>query len=482
MTIRISMNMIAVMLRGWDCTLNIQPHPGRVLSSAGFYPAPSRICISQIGADACCQNGNDSIIIRNCPLSLAFELVQNIFDCFNDWEQLAITLIRGARWNDLIATLGLFCTNPLVLFDANHAVLAMSERYGFGDVDAEWDFLLKYKMASRAAVEAGINRPRFREVLENGTGAYLTPSTGPNVPAYLTVSVSVEGKIRCFLSSVGCKAPFLPGEIDVLSALAAIMSATISRSFFPDGQPSFQDTNIFDECLSGNVDKAVLSRRLSYLGWDDNDSYTLYGLLFDKSQLTDNIIRAKTAFTNAAITPCSIVNNILVFFVNNTRAKKDVTIDHIWVIASQYNVPIVCSLPFSSIDNALFGMSQLSFLSDQNCAVNKLNSFSDYAVDFLLLSGNQKELFHACHPGVIQLLSCNPSKNEPYAKALEAYLRFDRSLSAAANALNVHKNTISYRISKALEISRINVDSSYERQYALLSFRLCHLIHSNDLS
>ena len=57
-------------------------------------------------------------------------------------------------------------------------------------------------------------------------------------------------------------------------------------------------------------------------------------------------------------------------------------------------------------------------------------------------------------------------------EALAAYLSTERSITEAARFLKIHKNTLSYRVNRALEISGIDVNSHYDREYAKLSLRL----------
>ena len=54
--------------------------------------------------------------------------------------------------------------------------------------------------------------------------------------------------------------------------------------------------------------------------------------------------------------------------------------------------------------------------------------------------------------------------------SFEMYLRNERSLQETSRLLGIHKNTVSYRVQNVLELTRLNIDDRYDREYALITF------------
>ena len=50
------------------------------------------------------------------------------------------------------------------------------------------------------------------------------------------------------------------------------------------------------------------------------------------------------------------------------------------------------------------------------------------------------------------------------------YLRNERSLQETSKQLGIHKNTVSYRIQNVLELTKLNIDDRYDREYSLVTF------------
>ena len=73
------------------------------------------------------------------------------------------------------------------------------------------------------------------------------------------------------------------------------------------------------------------------------------------------------------------------------------------------------------------------------------------------------------HPALLQLLSIDQSSDTEYFQTLKTYLLEDRSMSKSARLLNIHLNTMKYRMQKIIELTGINLDDENVRIHLLLS-------------
>lgn len=471
----ITMNMIAIMIKDVEFEAHIHPHPQYILASAGLSPAENRAYIFEAGDNAVCKNGVDYIVFPKCTKERALEYVQSIFDFYNHWEHQVMYLVRDGKWQEAVNSLDEFCKNPVALFDSNLAVLSMSERFGPGTVDEEWDFLLKFRISSRSAVQSGRGRARFMETLEDGPGVFFTPPEAPGLPGYLTISIRTNEKVCGYVSSVSTVCAFDNGEVEALAAFARLIAFLIHNITIETNENIIQRANAFEQYLQGIVDKKAFERRLSYLGWQPDESYIMYALIFDADSVKNDIIRARIAINNTTSLPCVTVDNMLIIIVNNTCTNKVFVTELLETLSAQYKARLVCSLTFNSAFHINHGLSQIRYIKDLPLPEG-LTDFYGYAVDYILLSSEKEDLYYACHPGIIRLMSENPQKNLLYAQALKAYLVSNHSVSAAADKIGVHKNTLFYRIEKAIEIAGLDQNSEYDMLYALTSIRIIELL------
>ena len=76
------------------------------------------------------------------------------------------------------------------------------------------------------------------------------------------------------------------------------------------------------------------------------------------------------------------------------------------------------------------------------------------------------------HPGVVRLLESDERNGTAFVESLYAYLICSKSLKEAAQMLNVHRNTLVYRLKKIREICPIDPPESEQRFALLLSCKI----------
>jgi purine catabolism regulator len=65
-------------------------------------------------------------------------------------------------------------------------------------------------------------------------------------------------------------------------------------------------------------------------------------------------------------------------------------------------------------------------------------------------------------------------------KTLEAYFEHNGNLSQAAEALYIHRNTLTYRMERIAEISGLDLDHNETRLAVQLALRIHRMLESND--
>ena len=88
----------------------------------------------------------------------------------------------------------------------------------------------------------------------------------------------------------------------------------------------------------------------------------------------------------------------------------------------------------------------------------------------LFLQKEASDIF--CHPQLNRLQQFDEKHDTDYAFSLYIYLIHERNSVLAADALNIHPNTLRYRLKKIQEITNLNLDDAHERQYLIISYEL----------
>ena len=108
--------------------VNDDEDPADLMSARMAY-APNCLQVSSLGRNVLCQSTpSNRFLIEDISLQEAFEIIQGIFDYYNDWEASAFRLSAEKKFQELVDSCHPIFHNPIALFDGNHQVLATSSR------------------------------------------------------------------------------------------------------------------------------------------------------------------------------------------------------------------------------------------------------------------------------------------------------------------------------------------------------------------
>jgi len=84
----------------------------------------------------------------------------------------------------------------------------------------------------------------------------------------------------------------------------------------------------------------------------------------------------------------------------------------------------------------------------------------------------QNEEMALLHPALDTLKRTDTRDGTAYYETLKTYLWLQCNMSAAAEELNLHRNSMKYRMQRIREMTDIDLEDAAEREYLLLSFRI----------
>ena len=82
------------------------------------------------------------------------------------------------------------------------------------------------------------------------------------------------------------------------------------------------------------------------------------------------------------------------------------------------------------------------------------------------------------HPSVKLLLRHDKEKNTDFTETLFCYVRHKNDITAAAKALNVHYNTLKYRINRIVELTGVDFDDEMTAFQLIISDKILGLVRS----
>lgn len=96
----------------------------------------------------------------------------------------------------------------------------------------------------------------------------------------------------------------------------------------------------------------------------------------------------------------------------------------------------------------------------------------DLCVEDVIKQHNFGTLNYLCHPGLISLLRYDNRYGTALAQTLRVYIESNCNATACAQAMNVHRNTVNYRINLIEDLISGSLSDVYLRQKLLFSYEL----------
>jgi sugar diacid utilization regulator len=141
-------------------------------------------------------------------------------------------------------------------------------------------------------------------------------------------------------------------------------------------------------------------------------------------------------------------------------------------------VQLTCGLSeqLGSADTAPRGLQQASDAVDLGVRIGRAGSvvaYDDLGVYRLLLQiGDMRQLWHFAEDVLGELITYEAAHSLDLIGTLSVYLQEHASLKRAAWRLRVHTNTISYRINRIEELTRLRLDDAEDRLSAHVAVKI----------
>ncbi len=478
---KLSMWMIANRLSSLDMVLDIKNNAPVVLKSARRVYATNCVHVYREGEDLVCSGEGDTIRVHNMDVTQGVEIIQSVFDYFQDWADQLIQLIRRRDYQGVIDLAWQVFQNPMMILDGNSRVLAITRQYPADSLDEEWAYLCQYGYTSLNAMQQMRNNHTAADFWQHGTQSFRfsrNKTLAYNGISYcLYCNDAVCGRITVLEKERATN----PGDWQLLEYIAAMLEPSLGQIYY---ESFLNNTNVFYNILFGNAyDEKLLETQLEYQGWNADDCYYL-ALAEIVSQDgrgdPDRSLDLVMQVILQQVKNCIVMKKqpyILMF--SNRNLRKDPAMQEFFRYLEARNpVKVSFSLPCKGIEQAGYLYAQAAYAAATGKMFHPQDNyydFFDYAIDYIVESDSLIKSVHACMPAVIQLWEQSQVNGDELFHTLKIFLDNERSVSRASTALFTHRNTVLYRIRKIQEILEHSLDDAYARKYCQLSVDILEL-------
>ncbi len=415
------------------------------------------------------------------PINEVLNTILTTFQHYHDFEmQLGAIVTGGGSLSDLCLLSSDFFRNPVYIHDNMFTVLAMSHRVD-GTLKLEYNEKNGRIHIPLWLIDDFKFDNSYRSTLEQHHASIWGNDQYPFNMRSLYVNLWDGSQYRGRLLINEISTPLQPGQFQAAEYLAEYIMMILRRNDRDRNHHyrSFDDTFI-DLISTGQADRYDLEAMLDVLDWDARDQYLCLKL---QSQDSDIAIRSDGALRSKL---ASLLQHYFSFYyeqqlcavVNLTRFRVSPHAIRLQLaphIRDSYMFGGLSS-PVSGILTIGSGFRQADIALRAAAAAKHsqwLVSFADCALDYIQSCAAEQlppELLAA--PVLQELRQFDKAHSTQYYDTLRAFLLHERSIPKTAEALIIHRTTLTYRLGKLQEQWNLNLDDSDTRLYLLLSFRL----------
>lgn len=486
---RLSMWMIANRLSSLDLELDIRSSAPAVLKSARRVYATNCVHVYSEGEDVICNGEGDIIRIPNMDLLTGFEIIQGVFDYFQDWMDEILQMVRERNYQGIVDLAWYVCRNPIILMDGNNRVIGITRQYPDDSLDEEWYYLCNYGYTSLNAVSQMRDDKTGLEMLQHGPRAFQFPKTRILKYGGYSYCMSCNDIICGRITILSKERELNPGDFQMVELLARLLEPSLGQIYY---ESVLSNANVFYNLLTGkSFDRKMLDTQLSYQQWSMDDTYCLTLIEVTdggkKSFISRNLdmLMQTLLYHSHNYVPIKKTPYILLLSSLRTNTGGEMR-EFLKVLETHNPIRISFSLPCCGIENIKFLYSQALYALNSGKTLHPEEQFSDffdYALNYLIESGSLEDSVRACMPGVIHLWKMQQKQKDDLFLTLKTYLDHERSVTKTSETLFTHRNTVLYRIKKVQEILHQDLDDPYVREYCRMSIRVLelHTMKSKEL-
>lgn len=416
-----------------------------------------------------------------------FNELQNLFS-FHEIEsicneKLFKVLYKGANIKQLLDTCAEMLGNPLLLIDS---FLYLIDYSGFDNNMNEpiW----KECISTGHIPLKYINERDFNLTVQNTVDSDIMWETGALKHKQLLARIRLNNTVIAYIKILEYNKEITKSDIMVIPTICNILALAIEKSrysfFIPKSPIETLIINLLKEKMPSELSIEEIEHQLNCHLY--NNYYILS--FYIKSHVPD--LTTKLYHMKGLINGFFYPYNTVIYDDHIVTLVYKKTLDEPLIDNSLYNsftkllydngLTAGVSRCFHNIMEISKFHMQAVKAAELGYKLNKENSpyfYNDYVIyhlfDICSFKGNLEEF---CDPLTLQLINKDKEKGTSYALSLYNYIQNNFDIQKTSNFMNVHYNTMKYRLQKIQDILQVDLKNSDTIFRINISFRILELL------
>lgn len=403
-----------------------------------------------------------------------FAALRKTFSFYREWENRILhALVEQQRMEDILALCAQPLHNPIALFDTAFVLVATSGNLPPDNLDATWSGVL------RAGYFVFTEKDKENERLLWHSPYPFRVNVGDAVKA--SSSIRYQGQLVGYFGTTDLYAPITDGQLSLLYVIQRIFE---SNSYLSNIQllPDRRISALLSRLLLGyNVESSAIDYYLSTLSWRGDNTYQ-FRLIASASG--DKLSTEEAAPTIQSMKPLmgeSVLfqfEDCIAVIVKNGHNENSDRAAQLARVLRAMDLICVVSTPFRDFGYLRHAYLQCRMLLPllEGTAQPGIWEFSDYYQKCVITAlADSASLSALCDPSISDIYHKRNGKE--FIHSLRIFLMNGKSYSEAAEKLNVHRNTLIYRIEQMEKTLNMDFHQISEQELfrLYLSTLICEL-------
>lgn len=389
----------------------------------------------------------------------------------------AVSYARELIWEEdglvrMVRLLSEIVGNPVYVVDSSFKVMAITDDPDMEEMSINWMHAAKKGYLSYDVV-AGLIRSNELHDIESSEKAAMVESEFFYTP-FANYNLRADGKVQGHLFVVEMYKPVTAGDLELIDLIAPLaMRGLLANPQFQSQHGPLYERFVVDWIEGELHDPSYVSRQLDALGFDADRC--LVAAVF-RLPVDSDFRRQHVAQLLEDRQGCRAVshdgNVVALFQLKQHREKEGVLRKVHSICRSQQCRAFVSDVQDRLIDapRAYRQAYEAGRISDAMGLGDEVFCYGDVAAYQPYLNfSSVDELEAFCHPAVITLRDYDRTHAVQLLPTLSAFLKNDRDIQSTAAELFIHRNTLTYRLKKIIDMCPLDLDDFNTRHRVLES-------------
>lgn len=374
--------------------------------------------------------------------------------------------------------------NPVLLIDMSLKTLAFASDSKIND-DPIWNEYVNSGYGSLSSVKYYTKNKLIQQVNQSEAPFFWTDpySKYPRIMS----KVQIGGKQVALLSVIAHEKVLQDADLELTALLSKAISIELQKDKFSHYSRGLMYENFIEDLITGKIkDGKIINERIKVLNLSlrknlntlildisrfDN---TKMSLIFLRNELEQMIPNSKAVVHD---------DKIVLIISYDDKQSFNFEIKKIKGFLKTYDLYAGMSRCFDKLEEVQEHYTQSLNALRLGMLLNQEEYFypyEEYAIYHLAESCSGIEnLKKNCHPSLLKLIEYDRENNTDYTRSLYAFIVHSKNVTDSAKALNIHRNTMFYRLEKIEAIMDIDINNSNTFLHLHLSFKILELLKIN---